>query len=62
SDGKVDLIFDPIGVHRESLDLRLVRTRFLQPVGEFTGTIRLGRRTLQIEGLPGVVENQDTLW
>lgn len=62
ADGKVDLVFDPIGVHRESLDLRLVRTRFLQPVGEFTGTIRLGRRTLQIEGMPGVVENQDTLW
>lgn len=62
ADGKVDLVFTPIGVHRESLDLRLVRTRFLQPVGEFTGTIRLGRRTLGIENLPGVVENQDTLW
>jgi hypothetical protein len=34
----------------------------LQPVGEFTGTIQLNRGTLQIEGLPGVAENQDTLW
>ena len=62
ADGKVDLTFTPIGVHRESLDLRLLRSRFLQPVGEFTGTIRIGRRTLTIEHLPGVVENQDVLW
>jgi hypothetical protein len=62
SDGKVDLVFTPIGVHRESLDLRLIRSRFLQPVGEYSGTIRLGRRTLTIDNLPGVAENQDTLW
>ena len=62
SDGKVDLVFTPIGVHRESLNLRLVRSRFLQPVGEFSGSIRLGRRTLDIDRLPGVVENQDVLW
>lgn len=62
SDGKVDLVFDPIGVHRESLDLRVVRSRFLQPVGEFSDTIKLGRRTLNVERLPGVVENQDVIW
>ena len=62
SDGKVDLVFTPIGVHRESLNLRLVRSRFLQPVGEFSGSIRLGRRTLGVDRLPGVVENQDVLW
>jgi hypothetical protein len=62
SDGRVDLVFNPVGVHRESLNLRVIRSKFLQPVGEFTGTIQLNRGTLQIEGLPGVAENQDTLW
>lgn len=62
ADGAVELEFLPIGVHRESLDLRLIRSRFLQPVGEFTGTIRIDGELLRVDGLPGVVENQDTLW
>lgn len=61
-DGAVDLRFVPIGVHRESLNLGVIRSNFLQPVGEFSGTIRLGEEVLTIDGLPGVVENQDTLW
>ncbi len=62
ADGKIDLVFNPLGVHRESLNLRLLRSKFLQPVGEYTGTIKLNGRTLQIEALPGVAENQDILW
>lgn len=62
SDGDVDLRFDPLGVHRESLDLRIVRSRFLQPLGEFSGTIRIGGEQIEIVNMPGVVENQDTIW
>jgi hypothetical protein len=62
ADGDVELEFLPIGVHRESLNLGVIRSNFLQPVGEFTGTLRLDGEELAIDGLPGVVENQDTLW
>ncbi|MEZ5185680.1 MAG: DUF2804 domain-containing protein [Candidatus Nanopelagicales bacterium] len=62
SDGTVDLLFTPIGVHRESLNLGVVRSKFLQPVGEFSGSIDLAGESLTIARLPGVVENQDVLW
>ena len=58
ADGDVQLQFQPIGVHKESLNLGVIRSRFLQPVGEFTGTVR----GVVVENMPGVVENQDTLW
>jgi hypothetical protein len=61
-DGAVALEFHPIGVHRESLNLRLIRSHFLQPVGEFTGTVRVAGEQLTVERMPGVVENQDILW
>lgn len=62
ADGAVRLEFDPIGVHRESLNLGLIRSNFLQPVGEFSGSVRVDDQVVQIDRLPGVVENQDTLW
>ncbi len=62
ADGAVELEFHPIGVHRESLNLGLIRSAFLQPVGEFTGTIRLDAGDVVVERMAGVVENQDTLW
>jgi hypothetical protein len=62
SDGALDLEFTPIGVHRESLNLGLVRSRFLQPVGEFRGTVSAGGESVEVVDLPGVVENQDVLW
>lgn len=62
ADGLVDLTFHPVGVHRESLNLGVFRSRFLQPVGSFTGTIETDGETVVIDGLPGVVENQDVIW
>lgn len=62
SDAVVDLEFTPIGVHRESLNLGLVRSHFLQPVGEFRGSVKVAGQTLEVDGMPGVVENQDVLW
>lgn len=62
SDGRVDLQFAPIGVHRESLNLGVIRSDFLQPVGEFEGSIDIGAESLELRAMPGVVENQNTLW
>ncbi|MEZ5158363.1 MAG: DUF2804 family protein [Candidatus Nanopelagicales bacterium] len=62
SDGAVDLEFTPIGVHRESLNLGLLRSRFLQPVGEFRRDRQARWSDPRRRRLPRVVENQDVLW
>lgn len=61
-DGAVDLRFQPLYVHREERDLRVVVSHFAQPVGFFEGTVRLGDRTLELSNVPGVTEDQDMLW
>ncbi len=61
-DGAVELNFLPIHAHREERDYKLVKSRFVQPLGLFEGTVRVGQSRLSIERLPGVVEDQDVLW
>ena len=61
-DGSIRLTFKPIGIHRESRDLKLVKSWFLQPVGLFEGTITIDGKAHAIDNLPGVTEDQDILW
>lgn len=61
-DGAVDLVFEPGGAHREELDLRVIRSRFVQPIGTFRGTIRAAGRTYELDRALGVVEDQDVTW
>lgn len=61
-DGAVDLRFRPLSVHREAVNLGLVRSRFIQPTGHFSGTIRAGGQTVHLHEVPGVVEDQDVVW
>ena len=58
----IDLTFDVGAVHAQRTNLVLVRSRFLQPAGTFRGTIRIDGRDVVLEGVPGVVEDQDVLW
>ncbi|MDA9912971.1 DUF2804 domain-containing protein [Candidatus Nanopelagicales bacterium] len=62
SDGAVDLIFNPMSVHKESLNLGAVRSSFIQPAGHFSGSVRVGDERVVLDALPGVVEDQDILW
>ncbi|MBF5041514.1 DUF2804 domain-containing protein [Aggregicoccus sp. 17bor-14] len=61
-DGAVDLRFEPLHVHREEKNLKVVVSHFAQPLGLFTGTLRVGGRTLEVSALPGVTEEQDMRW
>ena len=61
-DGAVDLVFSPGGMHAERKNLGIIRSRFVQPVGTYSGTVRLGDRSIELEAMPGVVEDQDVLW
>lgn len=60
--GAVDLTFEPGDIHAEHQDLFLVKTRFVQPVGAFTGTITVAGRAHRLTRVLGVVENQDATW
>lgn len=58
----IDLSFSPGAVHAQHTKLVVIRSRFVQPVGTFSGALRVDGRDVRVEGLPGVVEDQDVLW
>lgn len=58
----IDLTFRPGAMHTQNTNLVVVRSRFVQPVGTFEGTLRIDGRDLVIRDVPGVVEDQDTYW
>jgi len=62
ADGTVQVTFRALHAHRDVRDLGLVRSRFLQPLGFFAGTLRFGGREIELTELPGVTEDQDMLW
>jgi hypothetical protein len=62
ADGTVRLRFDPVAAHNEFLDVRAVRSLFIQPLGHFSGEIDVAGRTYVIDRMPGVVEDNDILW
>jgi hypothetical protein len=62
-DASVDLRFEPGGIHQEHKNLGVVSSRFIQPVGCFSGTIHVpGRAPLVLARALGVVEDQDVRW
>jgi hypothetical protein len=58
----IDLSFSPGAIHAQYTNLGVVRSKFVQPAGTFTGTIKVSGRERRVERLPGVVEDQDVLW
>ena len=61
-DGATDLAFHPMGLHRENLNLGVVRSYFVQAQGHITGTIRAGAEVLTLDRFPAVTEDQRVLW
>ena len=61
-DGAVHLHFQPLTIHREGLNLGIIRSRFVQPTGLFTGHVMVEGERVLINRMPGVVEDQDILW
>lgn len=62
TDGALELEFKPIAVHQEHRDLKLVVSRFSQPVGRWSGVLRHEGREYRLTDLPGVAEDQDVRW
>jgi hypothetical protein len=61
-DGTVQVTFRPLHAHRDVRNLRVLRSRFVQPLGFFTGRLRFRGQEITLSELPGVTEDQDMLW
>jgi hypothetical protein len=62
ADGGVELSFVPGGMHADNTNLGIVKSRFVQPAGHYTGKIRAGGRELELERVVGVTEDQEVVW
>lgn len=60
--GNVDLAFTPHAMHAEEENLVVVKSHFVQPIGKYRGTLRVGGRAVTLDGVLGVAEDQDVLW
>ena len=58
ADGRVDLAFRPEGFRAQTIDLKLIASRYLQPFGTFSGNLD----GVAVEGLPGVTEDHAARW
>ncbi len=61
-DGAIDLHFTPWAAHQEVRDLKLIKSSFRQPVGLWTGEVKVGDRVYSLKDAPGVTEDQSVLW
>ena len=57
-DGSVDLVFHPEGYRAQTIDLKLIKSTYLQPFGAFSGHLH----GVKIDALPGVAEDHFALW
>jgi hypothetical protein len=63
-DGLLDLTFRPEGLRRENKNLLVAASRYIQPIGIFSGWIKPAReaRPRLIDGLAGVTEDHYSRW
>lgn len=60
--GETRLDFAPLGAHADRTNLGIVRASFVQPVGLYSGLMRLGERELILTDVLGVTEDQSVVW
>ncbi len=61
-DGAVDLTFRPEGERRQEKDLFIAKSSYRQPIGTFSGTLRLPAGTIEVADLVGVTEDHAARW
>jgi len=58
ADGSVDLVFTPEGYRAQTVDLKLIASKYVQPFGTFSGTVH----GVEVNDLPGVAEDHAARW
>ena len=63
-DGLLDLVFTPEGARRDDRDLGFAASRYVQPVGTFSGTVAAGpgQPLREVRNLLGVTEDHFSRW
>ncbi len=63
-DGLLDLVFTPEGARSADKNLGLAASRYVQPVGTFSGSVRASPQALarRVDGLLGVTEDHRSRW
>jgi hypothetical protein len=63
-DGLLDLTFRPEGLRRENKNLIVAASRYVQPIGSFSGWIKPAKdaKPRMIDGLAGVTEDHYSRW
>lgn len=63
-DGRVDLTFQPEGLRHKHEDLMVAMSRYIQPVGSFSGTLRATPEgpAFAIQDVTGVTEDHQARW
>lgn len=63
-DGLLDLVFTPEGARAADKDFGIAASRYVQPVGTFTGTVRASPTATarRVDGLLGVTEDHHSRW
>lgn len=60
--GAIDLTFQPEGERRQDKNLVVAVSRYVQPFGVFSGTVRLGTTEVPVANLVGVAEDHAARW
>jgi hypothetical protein len=58
----VDLSLIPCDLHEEFLEAGVLGVRYKQPIGLFSGTLRVADETLEVDRVVGVAEDQRVRW
>ena len=63
ANGALDLAFTPAGERREDKNLFVAKSWYVQPIGTFSGAIRLpDRPPIDVRDLVGVTEDHIAKW
>jgi Protein of unknown function (DUF2804) len=62
TDESLEMTFKPLAVHREDKDFGWVRSSFVQPMGLWSGWVKLRGQKMPFANAPGVAENQNMRW
>lgn len=64
TDGLLDLHFQPEGARAENRNLLVAQSRYIQPIGTFSGTVRasLDSSAVAVRALAGVTEDHFSRW
>ena len=60
--GRADLVFQPAGGRKEDLNIGILKSRFQQLYGTWSGQLHHGEERIEFDGVMGLGEDHDCRW